>query len=60
METKWAGMLFRMLFALSLSYNLFFCCSSAEEKVQEAMDYLCVLFGCEILKIVPGRVSTEV
>lgn len=24
------------------------------------MDYLCVLFGCEILKIVPGRVSTEV
>ncbi|XP_075169725.1 transaldolase [Haematobia irritans] len=33
---------------------------SAEEKVAEAMDYLCVLFGCEILKIVPGRVSTEV
>jgi len=24
------------------------------------MDYLFVLFGCEILKIVPGRVSTEV
>lgn len=24
------------------------------------MDLLCVLFGCEILKIVPGRVSTEV
>src|SRR5579859_4314626 len=23
-------------------------------------DYLLVLFGCEILKIVPGRVSTEV
>ncbi|XP_005185113.2 probable transaldolase [Musca domestica] len=33
---------------------------SAQEKVEEAMDYLCVLFGCEILKIVPGRVSTEV
>uniref|UniRef100_A0A1I8NM68 Transaldolase n=1 Tax=Stomoxys calcitrans TaxID=35570 RepID=A0A1I8NM68_STOCA len=33
---------------------------SSEEKVAEAMDYLCVLFGCEILKIVPGRVSTEV
>ncbi|XP_023293792.2 probable transaldolase [Lucilia cuprina] len=33
---------------------------STEEKVEEAMDYLCVLFGCEILKIVPGRVSTEV
>ncbi|CAL1268307.1 unnamed protein product [Larinioides sclopetarius] len=24
------------------------------------MDKLCVLFGCEILKIIPGRVSTEV
>lgn len=24
------------------------------------MDMLCVLFGCEILKIIPGRVSTEV
>jgi len=31
-----------------------------EEKVSEALDYLCVLFGVEILKIVPGRVSTEV
>lgn len=31
-----------------------------EEKLSEAMDMLCVLFGCEILKIVPGRVSTEV
>lgn len=31
-----------------------------EEKITEAMDLLCVLFGCEILKIVPGRVSTEV
>lgn len=40
--------------------NLFFNCRSTEEKVEEAMDYLCVLFGCEILKIVPGRVSTEV
>lgn len=24
------------------------------------MDYLCVLFGCEILKLIPGRVSTEI
>lgn len=24
------------------------------------MDYTCVLFGREILKIIPGRVSTEV
>jgi len=31
-----------------------------DEKVSEAMDILCVLFGCEILKIIPGRVSTEV
>lgn len=28
--------------------------------MSEAMDYLCVLFGCEILKVVPGRVSTEI
>lgn len=31
-----------------------------EEQITEAMDFICVLFGCEILKIVPGRVSTEV
>lgn len=30
------------------------------EKLENAMDMLCVLFGVEILKIVPGRVSTEV
>jgi len=29
-------------------------------KLDETMDLLCVLFGCEILKIIPGRVSTEV
>nr|CAI5848093.1 unnamed protein product [Callosobruchus analis] len=34
--------------------------SSIEEKVENAMDMLCVLFGVEILKIIPGRVSTEV
>ena len=28
--------------------------------VEDAMDLLLVLFGCEILKLVPGRVSTEV
>ncbi|KAL1492195.1 hypothetical protein ABEB36_012678 [Hypothenemus hampei] len=32
----------------------------SEEKLENAMDILCVLFGIEILKIVPGRVSTEV
>lgn len=31
-----------------------------EERVEAAIDMLCVLFGCEILKIIPGRVSTEV
>jgi len=34
--------------------------ATKEEKVSEALDYLCVLFGIEILKIIPGRVSTEV
>ena len=33
---------------------------SLEDQVQAAVDKLFVLFGCEILKIVPGRVSTEV
>lgn len=33
---------------------------SVQEKVTEAADMLFVLFGCEILKIVPGRVSIEV
>ncbi len=31
-----------------------------EEVVSEALDEICVIFGKEILKIVPGRVSTEV
>lgn len=31
-----------------------------EEKVAATMDKVAVLFGCEILKIIPGRVSTEV
>ncbi len=34
--------------------------SPVEEVVSEALDELCVAFGKEILKIVPGRVSTEV
>lgn len=36
------------------------CYRTELEKVTEAIDYLCVLFGCEILKIIPGRVSTEI
>ena len=34
--------------------------ASAEAVVLEALDEICVTFGKEILKIVPGRVSTEV
>jgi len=34
--------------------------SSLDERIELAMDKLFILFGCEILKIVPGRVSTEV
>lgn len=34
--------------------------TTVDEKIAEAFDYLSVLFGVEILKIVPGRVSIEV
>lgn len=34
--------------------------ASADEVVSEAIDEVCVIFGKEILKIIPGRVSTEV
>merc|ERR1711936_760665 len=33
---------------------------STEEKVEKTVDKMFVLFGAEILKVVPGRVSTEV
>ncbi|XP_050523849.1 probable transaldolase [Daktulosphaira vitifoliae] len=33
---------------------------SIEEQTEEAMDQLVVLFGTEILSLIPGRVSTEV
>ncbi len=33
---------------------------AVEEVVNEALDEICVIFGSEILKIIPGRVSTEV
>lgn len=33
---------------------------TTKNTLEEAMDKLCVLFGVEILKIIPGRVSTEV
>jgi transaldolase len=34
--------------------------SGHEEMAEEFIDRLFVLFGCEILKVIPGRVSTEV
>ncbi|KAJ8983910.1 hypothetical protein NQ317_006714 [Molorchus minor] len=34
--------------------------TTEEERLENAMDMLGVLFGVEILKIIPGRVSTEV
>jgi len=34
--------------------------AGADAVVREALDEICVTFGKEILKIVPGRVSTEV
>jgi transaldolase len=36
------------------------CGGRDEEMAEEFIDRLFVLFGCEILKVVPGRVSTEV
>ena len=33
--------------------------ASREQLISQTLDYLLVLFGLEILKIVPGRVSTE-
>ena len=35
-------------------------CSDVDEQVTAAIDKLYVNFGIEILKIIPGRVSTEV
>jgi len=33
---------------------------SDEDKLKLAFEKVCVSFGCEILKVIPGRVSTEV
>jgi transaldolase len=33
---------------------------STEEQLSAIIEKLCVIFGCEILKLIPGRVSTEV
>src|SRR5262245_61172178 len=36
------------------------CSGDRADRTSEFMDKLLVNFGCEILKIIPGRVSTEV
>jgi transaldolase len=36
------------------------CAGTYEEMADDLIDRLFVLFGCEILKVIPGRVSTEV
>ncbi len=46
--------------ALHSSRQLLGNSAAVEEVVHEALDEICVIFGKEILKIVPGRVSTEV
>ena len=46
--------------ALSTSREMLGANAPNTEVVKEAMDELCVVFGKEILKLIPGRVSTEV
>ena len=41
--------------AFGIAFN-----GTIEQKVEKAVDKMFVLFGVEILKLVPGRVSTEV
>ena len=43
-----------------MTYVVTFFFSTLEEQVTAAIDKLYVNFGVEILKLVPGRVSTEV
>jgi len=44
----------------AIAYGKNLDCASIEDRVSATVDKMFVLFGCEILKIVPGRVSTEV
>jgi len=46
--------------ALSTSREMLGINASKNDVVKEALDELCVVFGQEILKLIPGRVSTEV
>lgn len=58
-ERNIVEMLLTLLDVVVLGHDSIFC-SDLKVQVGLAVDKLCVLFGCEILKIVPGRVSTEV
>lgn len=50
-----------MIFELNkISVDWSACFSTLAEQLEAAMDMTCVLFGKEILNIIPGRVSTEV
>ena len=44
----------------AIAYGKKLDCGSVEERVSATVGKMFVLFRCEILKIVPGRVSTEV
>ena len=46
--------------ALTTSREMLGASASNTDVVKEALDELCVVFGKEILKLIPGRVSTEV
>ena len=46
--------------ALTTSREMLGANASNSDVVKEALDELCVVFGKEILKLIPGRVSTEV
>ena len=46
--------------ALTTSREMLGANASKTDVVKEALDELCVVFGKEILKLIPGRVSTEV
>ena len=46
--------------ALNTSREMLGASASNTNVVKEALDELCVVFGKEILKLIPGRVSTEV
>lgn len=51
---------FQNLFKSLTNSKISFTSSVFEEQIEEAADMLFVMFGNEILKVIPGRVSTEI